>query len=183
MLSIIGSTALAFVQFWHKYIVYSPKSKGSRLCVFTSGSFAYDHFQLNDINSDFLFALGAKKRKIHQNGIRIHFGSRFAVAYGATNPQRIISFFIHVYTSDDGIALRSTSGILHYLYSKMRRSYRSTFTRHRNNNKRWPVACITCSMYLRLNYRALSKLFRIKEGQLFDSMVNRQSTALCLIIR
>ena len=61
--------------------------KGSRLCVFTSGSFAYDHFQLNDINSDFLFALGAKKRKIHQNGIRIHFGSCFAVAYGAANPQ------------------------------------------------------------------------------------------------
>lgn len=93
--------------------------KGSRLCVFTSGSFAYDHFQLNDINSDFLFALGAKKRKIHQNGIRIHFGSRFAVAYGGTNPQRIISFFIHVYTSDYGIALRSTSGIFHYLLSKL----------------------------------------------------------------
>ena len=35
--------------------------KGSRLCVFTSDSCAYDHFQLNDINSDFLFALGAKE--------------------------------------------------------------------------------------------------------------------------
>ena len=93
--------------------------KGSRLCVFTSGSFAYDHFQLNDINSDLLFALGAKKRKIHQNGIRIHFGSRFAVAYGASDPQRIIKVIIHVYTSDYGIALRSTSGIFHYLLSKL----------------------------------------------------------------
>ena len=62
-----------------------PREAGSAF--FTSGSFAYDHFQLNDINSDLFFALGTKKRKIHQNGIRIYFGSRFAVAYGTSNPQ------------------------------------------------------------------------------------------------
>ena len=84
-----------------------------------SGSFAYDHFQLYNINYDFFFALGAEKRKLHQDSICIHFGSCFAVAYGASDPQRIIKVIIHVYTSDYGIALRSTSGIFHYLLSKL----------------------------------------------------------------
>ena len=61
----------------------------------------------------------AEKRKLHQDSICIHFGSCFAVAYGASDPQRIIRVIIHVYTSDYGIALRSTSGIFHYLLSKL----------------------------------------------------------------
>ena len=48
--------------------------------LFTTGSFAYDHFQFYDINANLFFTLGAKKRKVYQNGIFIHFSSCLAAA-------------------------------------------------------------------------------------------------------
>ena len=100
----------------HKKRSLHPLSRGSRLRVSTSGSFAYYHFQLYYINQNFFLAFGAKKRELHQNRIRIYLGSCFPIANGATHPQGIVSIVFHLRTSDLDIALRSTSGFTIFLY-------------------------------------------------------------------
>ena len=67
----------------------------SRLCVFTSGSFAWHHFQLYDINLCFLFALGAIERETHKYRFPMDFDSGLAAANRAANPERIVRCLIH----------------------------------------------------------------------------------------
>ena len=54
------------------------------------GLFAWHHFQLDNINYGFLFALWAVERKSNKNGIRIDFDSCFAIANRAADPKGIV---------------------------------------------------------------------------------------------
>ena len=67
----------------------------SRLCVFTSGSFAWHHFQLYDINIGFLFALGAIEREANKHRFPMDFDSALAAANRAMDPKRIVRCLIH----------------------------------------------------------------------------------------
>lgn len=80
---------------------------GKQALRFTSGSFAFRHFQLHYIDNGFLFASGTEKRKIKHRCIAVHFGSGFGIADWAANPTGILLFFTHNITSRDAFALRS----------------------------------------------------------------------------
>ena len=84
---------------------------------FTSGSFAYDHFKLYNINSDLFFTFWAEEWKFHQNCICIYFGSCFSITNRATHPKGIISIIFHFQTSDYGFALRSATGFSTILFA------------------------------------------------------------------
>lgn len=65
---------------------------GSRLCVFTTSSFAFGYFRLLNINLSFLFALMTVHRKITHHRIATYFGSYFAAAVWITNPSGTFLF-------------------------------------------------------------------------------------------
>ena len=62
----------------------------------TSGSFAYGHFQLCNIDPDFGFTLGAVQREIVHYRIFAYFGSGLAAANRAVNPLGSVLFVVHV---------------------------------------------------------------------------------------
>ena len=62
----------------------------------TSGSFAYGHFQLCDVDTDFGFAFGAVQWEIKYHCILAYFGSGFAAANRAVNPLGSVLFVVHV---------------------------------------------------------------------------------------
>ena len=85
---------------YNKQSLQSLLVRESRLCVFTSGSFAWHHFQLYDIDSSFLFALGAIEWEMHKNRFPIDFDSTLAAANRAANPKRIVRCLIHRNSSE-----------------------------------------------------------------------------------
>ena len=64
---------------------------------FTSGLFAYGHFQLRNIDPDFGFTLGAVQREIVHYRIFAYFGSGLASTNGAVNPLCCLLLYIHVW--------------------------------------------------------------------------------------
>ena len=62
----------------------------------TSGSFAYGHFQLFDIDPDFGLAFGAIQREVLNHRIFVDSGSGFAATDGAMNPVSSFLFVVHV---------------------------------------------------------------------------------------
>ena len=85
---------------------------GSRLCVFTSGSFAFFHFQLHYINLCLFFTSGTIEWKVEHHRISIHFGSCLGITDRAVNPSGILFIFTHKITSSIAYALRGNVGLL-----------------------------------------------------------------------
>ena len=83
---------------------------GSRLCALCVWLVAQHHFQLYDIHPNFLLALRAIEWELYKDSIFIDFRPCFSSANRAMNPERFFSIIAHFYTSDDGSALRWTSG-------------------------------------------------------------------------
>ena len=73
---------------------------GEQALSFTSGSFAYGHFHLWNIDPDFCFAFGAVQREIKYHCILAYFGSGLAATNGTVNPLGILinsSHILHLY--------------------------------------------------------------------------------------
>ena len=63
---------------------------------FTSGLFAYGHFQLRNIDPDFCFAFWAVQWEIKYHCILTYFGSGLTAANRTVNPLGSVQFVIHV---------------------------------------------------------------------------------------
>ena len=61
----------------------------------TSGSFAYSHFQLFDVDPDFGFTFWAIQREIKYHCILAYFGSGLTAANRAVNPLGSVLFVVH----------------------------------------------------------------------------------------
>lgn len=63
-----------------------PLKSGEAGSAFTSGSFAYDHFQFYNVNAGFLPTFGTEQREFNQYSIRIYLCPGLVVADRAGNP-------------------------------------------------------------------------------------------------
>ena len=117
---------------------------GSRLCVFTSGSFAFFHFQLHYINLCLFFTSGTIEWKVEHRCISVHFGSCLGITDRAVNPSGILLIFTHKITSSIAFALRGNVGLYRQLFLILERAaLRSEvepskyFSRNASNNASW----------------------------------------------
>ena len=70
-------------------------SVGSKLCALSVWLVAQYHFQLCHGYPDFLFALGTVQRKLHQNGIEVHFSPCSTATDRAAHPMGGFILFVH----------------------------------------------------------------------------------------
>ena len=75
---------------------YPCDFRGKQALRSTSGSFAYGHFQLFNIDPDFGFTLGTVQREIMHHCVLACFGSGLAATDGTVNPFSIFLFVVHV---------------------------------------------------------------------------------------
>ena len=73
-----------------------PQDKGKQALCFPSGSFAYGHFQLHNIDPDFGFTFWAIQREIVHYRIFMYFCSCFTSTDWAMNPARVFIFSFHL---------------------------------------------------------------------------------------
>ena len=78
---------------------------------FTSGSFAFCHLQLHDINFGFFFAFGAIYGKLEHHCIRIYLCPGFSIADRAMNPPGFDLFLVHDSYFLSVFTLRYSSGV------------------------------------------------------------------------
>ena len=106
----IDSSALQFV-FAEMETNYSLNEKslltlwcdftGKQALRSTSGSFAYCHFQLWNIDLDFGFTLGAVQWKFEHYSIHIHLCPGLSIADGTMNPPGFVLITIHNYRASN----------------------------------------------------------------------------------
>lgn len=70
---------------------------------FSSGSFAYNHFQFYNIYPYFFLAFRTVQWKLHKNGILIYFCSGFPTTNGTMHPHRPFCDATHVLSSESDI--------------------------------------------------------------------------------
>ena len=78
---------------------------GKQALRFTSGSFAFRHFQLHYINLCFIFASRAEERKVEHRCIDINLGSGLRTTNWAVNP--ICELFIILHYPDERLIRQS----------------------------------------------------------------------------